>query len=376
MSRKRRGRGEGGIYVRGDGVWTASLSLGYDENGKRKRRMVYGRSKVEVQEKLRRICNESTGGYVDTSRLTLSEFLSRWLEGTVKLSRAPTTYASYEGVVRNHISNCIGGIRLQLLEPLQVQNLYSVMEKKGASARMRQLTHAVLHKALDQAVRWHLLRYNPSDAIERPKVPRKEMTVLSQQQMQTLMSITRPHRLWALFVMAITTGMRQGELFGLMWGDIDVDAGTVFIQRTLEEIDGRFRTKDPKSAKSRRRVELPAVAIEALHEHRKRMFREGHIAGPVFCDHRGGWLRKSNFIRQVFKPMLQKAGLPEVRFHDLRHSHATMLLTLGENPKVVQERLGHSQISLTLDTYSHVLPTVQRAAAAKIDQAFRKAADG
>jgi integrase len=179
------------------------------------------------------------------------------------------------------------------------------------------------------------------------------------------------HRLGALFVLAVATGMRQGELFGLRWEDVDLKAGIVSVQRTLEEIDGKLRLKEPKSEKSRRRIDLPAFAIEALVRHKARMMPEGFLAGPVFPDTEGSWLRKSNFTRKVFKPLLKKAGLPDVRFHDLRHGHATLMLSLGEHPKVVQERLGHSQISLTLDTYSHVLPSVHRGAAAKIDEQFR-----
>jgi integrase len=156
----------------------------------------------------------------------------------------------------------------------------------------------------------------------------------------------------------------------------------------LEEIDGKLRLKEPKSAKSRRRIELPSFAVEALWQHKARMMKEEHLEGPVFCDSCGGWLRKSNFIRQVFKPMLKRTNvklseeakskefapnlLPDIRFHDLRHGHATMMLSMGEHPKVVQERLGHSQISLTIDTYSHVLPTVHKQAAENLDRAFRK----
>jgi integrase len=229
-----------------------------------------------------------------------------------------------------------------------------------------------LHRALAQAVKWGLISANPCAAAERPRVGRKELKTLTPEQTRRLLDTARPHRLWALFVLAAGTGMRQGELFALRWSDLDLDAGAVTIQHTLEEIDGRFRLKEPKSKAGRRRVDLPAFAVEAVHEHRKRMLAEGHPTAPVFCDRLGGFLRKSNFTRQVFKPLLKRAGLPDVRFHDLRHGHATWMLALGEHPKVVQERLGHAQITLTLDTYSHVLPSVQRAAADNLDRAFRR----
>jgi integrase len=301
-------------------------------------------------------------------------FLARWLEG-VKMDRTPNTHACYERAIRLHVNPRIGGIRLQQLEPMNVQALYATMAKEGASARLRQLVHAVLHKALKMAVNWRLIRFNATDAVDRPTVGKKAMNAPTPEQMHAIMNAAASHRLYALFVLAVSTGMRQGELFGLAWDDFDLDAGTVFVQRSLEEIQGKFRLKEPKSAAGRRRIELPAVAVQAMREHRKRMLAEGHIGGPVFCDCDGGYLRKSNFIRREFHPLLAAAGLPHFRFHDLRHGHATMMLALGANPKVVQERLGHSQITLTLDTYSHVLPTVQREAADRIDAAFRKAAE-
>jgi integrase len=303
---------------------------------------------------------------------TVSTFLDRWLEDVVRPDRTPNTYRSYEGVIRCHINKHIGGVRLADLRGVQVQALYSAMERDGASPRLRQLAHAVLRRAMSQAVRWNLISANPCDAAERPRVRRKEVSTLTPDEIKVLLKTAKSHRLSALFVMAVGTGMRQGELFALTWPEIDLDAGVVNVQHTLEEIDGRFRLKEPKSAAGRRRVDLPTFVVKALREHRKRMLAEGHVSGPVFCDRHGGWLRKSNLIRQIFKPMLEKAGLPDVRFHDLRHGHATWMLTLGEHPKVVQERLGHSQISLTLDTYSHVLPSVQRAAAENLNRAFQR----
>jgi integrase len=225
---------------------------------------------------------------------------------------------------------------------------------------------------LKQAVRWNLIPRNPCDAVEPPRVGRKEMTAYTPEQVQQLLKAAEGHRLEALFVLAVTSGLRQGELFGLSWTDIDLDAGSVSVRRQLEELRGQFRLTEPKSAKSRRLVEIPRVAVEALRRHRARMGAEGHLDGPVFCDTHGGWLRKSNFLRQVFKPLLRRAGLPEARFHDLRHTHATLLLAQGVHPKVVQERLGHSQISLTMDTYSQVLPTLQREAAEKLDDLLGK----
>jgi integrase len=371
MARKRRGRGEGSISQRPDGLWHARISLGYDRNGHRKRRHIYGKTKQEVQAKLRKLQAEVDGGtLMEPSRQTVADFLARWLEEVARPTIRPTSYLSYEGVIRLHIGQHLGGIGLGKLTPPQVQGLYAAMEKAGASPRLRQLTHAVLPRALKQAVRWNLIPRNPCDAVEPPRVGRKEMKAYTPEQVQQLLKAAEGHRLEALFLLAVTGGLRQGELFGLHWPDIDLEGDSVSVQRTLEELRGRFRLAEPKSAKIRRQVQLPRVAVGALRRHRARMEAEGRLEGPVFCDTHGGWLRKSNFLRQVFKPLLRRAGLPEVRFHDLRHTHATLLLAQGVHPKVVQERLGHSQISLTMDTYSQVLPTIQKEAAAKLDGLF------
>lgn len=389
MARKRRGREEGSIYQRADGLWSACISLGYDDKGKRKRRVVYGKTKAEVQEKLRELQNLAASGQLtEASKLKLGEYLDRWLEDVIRPTRTPNTYQSYEGVIRCHVKEHIGSLKLTNLAPVHVQGLYSAMERSGASSRMRQLAHAVLRRALVQAIKWGLIVRNACDGAERPRVAKKEMVTLTPEQTWTFLTSASEHRLEALFVLAVATGMREGELFALRWPDIDLEAGAIFVQHTLEEIDGKFRLKEPKSAKSRRRIELPSFAIEALWRHKAGMMKEEHLEGPVFCDCRGGWLRKSNFIRQVFKPLLKRTNeklseeaekkavtpnlLPDIRFHDLRHGHATMMLAMGEHPKVVQERLGHSQISLTLDTYSHVLPTVHKQAAENLDRVFRK----
>ena len=373
MSRKRRGRHEGSIYQRGDGVWVGSLSLGYDAHGKHRRRVIYGKNKKEAQDKLRKLQGDAAGGMLtDSEHRNLTAYLRQWLE-TARPTIRRNTHRCYDGVIRNHVSKHLGGISLAKLAPVHVQGLYSAMEKEGASARMRQLAHAVLHRALKQAVRWNLIPRNVCDAVEPPRIDKKEMRVYTPEQVTQLFKAASGDRLEALFVLAVATGLRQGELFGLQWPDFDLEAGTVFVQRQLEEVNGQLALTEPKSAKGRRRIELPAVAVQAMWAHKARMLAEGHLDGPVFCDSRGGYLRKSNFVRKVFKPLLKKAGLPDIRFHDLRHTSATLLLAQGVHPKVVQERLGHSQISLTLDTYSHVLPSMQQEAAAKLDGVLKRA---
>jgi len=375
MARRRRGRGEGGVYQRDDGLWVGAVSLGYDGNGKRRRRTVYGGTKQEVQEKLRGVQGDAFAG-VEMDRHRLAEYLTHWLENIVRPNRSANTYRSYEGVIRNHISPELGGTRLSQLASDQVQALYAAMKKNGASDRTRQLAHAVLHRALQTAAESKppKIAFNPCDYVESPRLPEGKVhrvEPFTAEEVRRLLEAAAGCRLDALFVVAVFSGLRQGELFALRWPDIDLESGAVSVRHSLEEVDGRLSLKEPKSGKARR-VDLPPLAVTALWDHRSRMLAEGHLGGPVFCDTQGGWLRKSNFLRNVFRPVLRNAGLPLRRFHDLRHTSATLLLGLGVHPKVVQERLGHSNISVTLDTYSHVAPTLQKEAAAKLDGLFRR----
>lgn len=233
---------------------------------------------------------------------------------------------------------------------------------------LRQLTHAVLRRALKQAVRWGVVSRNVCDAVDPPRVQKPEIAALSAQQVQALLKTAKTHRLYALFVLAIGTGMRLGELFALQWRNVDLKTASVQVRHTLMELNGKLTLAEPKTAKSRRRIDLPPSTIAVLRAHRRRMNAAGLGDCPwVFSNTTGGPLRRSHFHREVFKPLLRRAKLPEIRFHDLRHTSASLLLAAGVHPKVVQERLGHSQIGITLDTYSHVLPTMGLEAASKLD---------
>ncbi len=368
MARKRRGRGEGSIYQRADGTWTASVSLGYDEKGKRKRKPVYGKTKAEVQEKLRQLQTDTAlGRSTDGDKFSVADFLSVWLETIIKPKVAPTTYQRYEQHVRLHLVPHLGAVRLNKLTPLHVQQLYAAMEKAGDSPSERAKTGSTLRMALRRAVRLRFLVYNPALDVPKPKVTKEEIHPLDLDQVGKFLEAARRDRLYALYVLAVDSGMRQGELFALQWPDIDFDGPSVQIQRSLEEIDGQLRLKEVKTGKSRRRIDLSPFTVAVLNDHRQRMLAEGNATGPVFCDTEGKWLRKSNVTRRSFKPILRRAGLgAEVRFHDLRHTCATLLLMADENVKVVSERLGHASIQITLDTYSHVLPTMQKRAAEKM----------
>jgi len=248
--------------------------------------------------------------------------------------------------------------------PAHIQGMYSAMERDGHSPTKRAHTHRVMRRAMNVALKWGMIARNPCLAVDPPRYEKRDIQPLNDEQTKQLLKEAEPHRHYALFVLAVTTGLRQGELFGLRWEDMDLKKERIHVRHTLEEIHGQLRLKEPKSASGRRNVHLPRVAVEALHEHRKRMMAEG-LAGSeiVFCDTQGGFLRKSNFDRNVWKLLRKASGIPPIRFHDLRHTAATLLLSQGVHPKVVQERLGHSTITITMDTYSHVLPSMQEDAA-------------
>ncbi len=371
MARKRRGRSEGSIFQREDGLWVGSVSLGYDGHGKRRRKTVYGVSKAEVMDKLRAVQNDA-GRLTDPCTLTVGQWLSRWLD-TVQNKVQPKTHLRYEQLVRLRLTPHLGGYKLAKLAPVHVEQLFVALAREGISARGQQMAGTMLHTALRDAVRLRLLTTNPATDVAKPRPQKRKMHVYDADQARKLLAAASGHRLSALFVLALDSGMRQGELFALQWDDFDFQACSVQVQRSLEEINGRHRVKEPKSGKGRR-IDLSAFALEALQEHRKAMLVEGNYRpdGPVFCATEGGWLLKPNFQRRVYRPIQKAAGLPPIRFHDLRHTAATLWLLADVNVKVVSERLGHASIQLTLDTYAHVLPTMQQVAAQRMDAFFRK----
>lgn len=371
---KRRGHGEGSIFKRKDGLWVTRVTIGRDARGKVKKLTTYHKTRKEAKEALIKALGDRQRGLpIDPSRQTVADFLIRWLEDSVKGSTRPRTYECYAGVINRHIIPAVGSLRLSKLSPQRLQRLYREKQETGLT-RTVQLIHAVLHRALSQALKWGLVPRNVSDAVDRPRVARKEMQVLTPDQLNCLLEAARNDALHALYVMAVTTGLRQGELLALKWSDINLDIGTLQVQRQLQWLKGAASFTEPKSAKSRRSLVLPEMTIASLKKHRVRqnearlaMGSVWHDNDLIFCSSIGTALNQSNLTKR-FHALLAKAGLTRIRFHDLRHTAATLLLQKGVHPKIVQEMLGHSQISLTLDTYSHVLPAMKREAATKMDE--------
>jgi integrase len=364
---KRRGNGEGSIFQRDDGRWAATLAVGYDDSGKRLRKTVYGNTKKEVQDELAKLQHrKSTGVLTNASKVTVGQYLDRWLDDVARLTVKASTHRRYAELVRLHVKPRIGGVRLHRLTAGDVQGVYSAMEQAGLAPRTRQFVHAVIRKALSNAVRWGLLVRNVCEQVSAPRAPKPTMRVLTMEQAAAFLAAAGKDRLSAMYVLALTVGMRQGEMLGLQWADVDLKAGRLSVTHTMTDTG---ELTEPKTAKSRRLVELPAMAVEALWSHKRAMLAEGNAASPfVFCDTQGGYLRRQNVLRRSFRPILKAAELPTIRFHDLRHTAATLMLAEGIHAKVVQEVLGHSTIAITLDTYSHVLPSMQRDAADRVNR--------
>ncbi|MCW5829294.1 MAG: site-specific integrase [Deltaproteobacteria bacterium] len=370
MSR-RRGKGEGSIVERRPGQWLAVLTVGIDANGRRRRKYVYGTTKKAVQDKLLALRSDAARGLiVATDRMTIAEFLRRWLKDSAKLRLRPTSYDRFEWFVEKQILPRIGGVQLTALTPAHVQALYASMIRDKKSARACQHVHVILHSALNEALRWGLVSRNVCDAVRRPRHVSKPIQPLDKEQVQKFLKHTRGKRLEALMILALTTGLRQGELLALDWKDLDLAAGTVSVRKTLVEIKGEFSIGEPKTAQSNRQVRLPEIAVQVLKVHKEKMLAEGNISAPVFCDSDGGYIRKSNLLRRDFRGILKAAKLPMIRFHDLRHTFATLSIAEGVPIKVIQEALGHSSVTLTLGTYSHVLPSMQEEAVTKLNRLF------
>ena len=267
----------------------------------------------------------------------------------------------------------MGGVKLKSLSVMHIQGMYRSMLDRGLSARTVQYTHAVLHRALKQAMRWGLVLRNVCEDVNRPQLKRDEMQPLDREQTRRLLQAAKDGRLYALYVVAVTAGLRPGEMLALRWSDMDLEAGTLRINRVLS--DGEFAT--PKTPRSRRKIELSNTARTALRTHRKRQLEERMKKAGLWKDHGlvfpstvGTPLSHRNVVRS-FKALLKRAGLPAgTRLYDLRHTCATLLLNGNVHPKYVQELLGHASISQTLDTYSHVLKGMDGGISGAMDEAF------
>src|SRR5215208_6007859 len=363
-----------GITKRKDGRYMARYTIETPEGPKRK--TIYGRKYKEVEKKLVEARGDAARGLVfDADNLRLGEYLDRWLADSVADTVRPTTFERYEQIVRLHIRPALGSLKLKNVTPAHVRGLYREKLEVGLSPRTVQYIHVTLHKALKQAVADGLIPRNATEAVKPPQVTKEEIRPLTAEQVKVLFEAVRGDRLESLYILAVHTGLRQGELLGLKWDDVDLEAGMLQVRRTLTTAKGGPVLRAPKTKSSRRTVKLSQTALKALRSHLERQLPEIDQAGDlwsenglIFASASGEPLKRHYITTQRFKPLLKRVGLPQVRFHDLRHTCATLLLTKNVNPKVVSELLGHASIAITLNTYSHVLPNMQSEAAAAMEE--------
>jgi integrase len=372
----KRGNGEGSIYRRkSDGYWVGSLSL---PDGTRK--VFYGKKQSEVIAKLDEAANDLRHGMLAVGpNVTLQEYLENWLEKVHKPLVRLSTYLNYRKLLKNYIVPGLGRVKMHKLTPQQVQAFYSKKISDGLSPKTVNNIHGVLHKALDNAVKWNILPRNVCDAVTPPRIPRQEKNVLSKEQAQLLLLEVKTHRLEALLALAITTGMREGELLALRWQDINFEDRSLQVKRAVSYLkEYGYVESEPKTAKSRRTIKLPVFVIDILKRHRaqqeelRRQVGNSWIEKDLVFINAQGYYYSSSTLRKVFQRFLASISLPHMRFHDLRHSAATILLAMKVHPKVVQEILGHSQIAMTLDVYSHALPSMQEDVTKQWDSEFGK----
>ncbi len=369
----RRGRHEGSIYRRSDGRWAGAVTLDY-QGGRRRRKQVYGRTRKEVRDQITKLLTDQQFGLpISTERQTVGQFLEHWLESSARPRLRPRTFAGYKTIVSQHLIPVLGKTQLRKLTPQHVQQMLIAKTNEGLAPRTVGGVRAVLRPALTQALKWRLVAWNVAVPVDLPRASRPQFRVLEPRQAQELLRVAADHRLGPLFSVALAVGLRLGESLGLAWGDVDLSARTLRVRRALQRFDGKLRFVEPKSESSNRRVALPESAVDVLRRHRVRQKTERLLAGErwretglVFTTTIGTPLDDRN-VRKAFRELLDAAELPPMRIHDLRHTCASLLLAQGVHPRVVMETLGHSQISLTLDTYSHVMPTLERDAADRMD---------
>ena len=369
----------GHLKERSPGHWAIVIDVADPQTGKRKRKWhSFKGTKREAQvECARLVAQQSDGGYIEPAKITVAEFLGRWLDYK-KARLSPLSFERYRDLVRVNIAPTIGGIPLAKLQPIHLTDLYSKL-LESLSARSVTYVHRILKQALGEAVSWQMLSRNPADVVKPPKVERREMACLDSNGIAALLEASRNTSLYMPILIAVSTGMRRGEIVALRWRNVDLDNASIAVVSSIEQTREGTREKPPKNGRGRT-LALSAMLVEELRQHRAQQAEHLLRLGVrLSLDHHV--VMKANgepypplSVGVMFSQLLsRRPSLQRVRFHDLRHSHATVLLAAGVHPKIAQERLGHSSVSMTLDLYSHVAPNMQQDAAAKVDALLRQA---
>ena len=369
---KRRPSGDGMVRRREDGRWEGRIVVGHKENGEPIFRYVLAKTQKELLAKLHRDMDiYQDAQLTEDSRMTLGEWLDRWMEEYGAVTLRPNTLRSYEQYIRCYVKPYLGGKIVSRVTRLDIQKLYRKLKKEGRvhdhpeyghelSDSMVLRIHAMLHRCLKDAERDHIVPYNPTDGIKLPKSNYKPKQVLDREQMDAFLAAVDKNEIWRdFFYTELTTGLRRGEICGLMWQDFDEAHGTLPVRRTIHaERGGRLTAGETKTGAGKRIITLPPSTAQLLSERRKRSYTEWIFPDPL----RPERPTRPNAAYVRMKELLKKAGLPSIRFHDLRHTFATHALASGVDAKTLSGILGHTQASFTLDTYTHVTGDMQKRA--------------
>lgn len=363
---KRRGNNEGSISQTANGLWRARITL---DNGKRK--YFSSKSRAEAVKKMNDALHDLGRGIpLLDERQTVKDYLTVWYEG-MKPQVRQSTYRRYGDYVK-HLLPALGRHPLAKLSPQHLQVFYNKKLAEGLSPTTVHAIHAMLHRALEDALQMGLVNRNVTEMLKPPRRTNREMMPLSVSEMQRFLEVVRDDRFYALYVLALSTGMREGELLGLRWQDVDMARHTLQVRMNVAEVARKqFALAETKTVYSRRTVALTQAAVDALAEHwqRQQLQPTAINLGLVFPSRTGGIMIPHNITKRSFKRYLVKAGLSrDIRFHDLRHTAATLLLASGVNVKVVSEMMGHSNVAITLRIYAHVLPHMQQSAVQAMDE--------
>lgn len=373
MSRK-----VGQIIARGERRWLVRVYLGRDRETRKRsyhNRTIYGSLRYAQAYLTRRLHERDLSRGVEGLQVTVDEFLDHWLKTAVQPRVRGKTYSDYAAMLRRYIRPAIGTRILASLSPLEIQSAYQIMIDRKLSARTVRYAHAVLRAAIRQAMSWQLLLSDPTQGVQLPSPHCREMSVLNTDQARSFLRSAAHSPQECLFAVALTTGMRPSEYLALCWRDIDWYRGTVSVVRSIHRHDGQWIFTDTKRVRSRRLVKLQTWVLELLRRMKDETQAPGETCDTAFADLifttvHGDPISEEYLVKRHFKPLLREAGLPNIRLYDLRHTSATLALTVGVAPKVVSEQLGHASAAFTLDTYSHVLPHMQDEAAAKMEAAL------
>lgn len=375
---KKRGNNEGSITKRKDGRWQGSVTIGRNEDGSQRREYVYAKTRSEVAKKINNLVNSiNNGTFIDKKRNpTVEEWLTFWLNSYKKNSVKQKTYDQYEGVIRVHLIPAFGKHRLLELKESQLQVFYNQLFVDGLSARTIHIINMVLSAALKKAVKSRLLLFNVCDAIELPKQVQKERRVLTPDEQECLLKELRRDEQGIMYIFALFTGLRRGEVLALKWSDVDLDNGTISVTKTLSRVktyvDSGDKTKlivsEPKTETSKRLVPIVNTLIPMLKRQQK-LTQKNNDLDLVFPSEAGGYIDPGNYNRKFYK-IVRRAGLPKANPHSLRHSFATRALEAGVDLKTTQELLGHSSIDITANLYTHALMDHKKKEVSKLESVF------